>query len=146
MIIFGAVFIGIILVGFLIVIVYTIVKRTTSGVDDDEDQFDESMKKHQILFARHKAKRKLAISPGLEHNRSTSSLTGSTRNLMSIAHPGHCSIARSPLPHKIYMDGDYDTLHGKGNAGREKQESINELYNILYRSNTKSRLSEINNT
>lgn len=65
---------------------------------------------------------------------------------VSIAHPAHCSISRSPLPHKIYIEGEYDELHGKGNAGREKQESINELYNILYRSNTKSNLLDINNT
>ena len=38
---------------------------------------------------------------------------------------------RAPLPHKVYMEGDYDELFGKGNVGREKQESINALYSNI---------------
>ena len=44
---------------------------------------------------------------------------------------------RAPLPHKIYEEGDYDELFGKGHTGKEKQESVN----AIYRGISQSRLS-----
>ena len=38
---------------------------------------------------------------------------------------------RAPIPHKIFMEGEYDELHGKGAIGKEKQEQINAIYNNI---------------
>ena len=64
MIIFGIVFLVIILVGIVALAVYLIGKSKASAAEEDEEQFNELKKEHQILFGRHKNNRKLAISPG----------------------------------------------------------------------------------
>ena len=54
---------------------------------------------------------------------------------------------RAPIPHKIFMEGEYDELHGKGAIGREKQEQINAIYNnIKHYSESKDKETNISQT
>ena len=40
-------------------------------------------------------------------------------------------VHRAPIPHKIYMEGEFDKLHGEGHAGKERQDIVNQIYSNI---------------
>ena len=93
---------------------YVIVKNIKRKPDELPGQFDANKKENAIILARSGLRRQFS---GPNRTQSDDSVT-----LAIVPRPSDDSVYRTPIPHKIFMEGEYDELHGEGHAGKERQE------------------------
>ena len=115
----------------LVSTLYFIRKTTVREPDEEQGQYDANKKENALMFAKSGFRRDSTMPNNLSIYRDESALERNASTLSIIPRSSSCSVYRTPIPHKIYVEGEFDELHGEGHAGKERQEIVNIIYNKM---------------